>query len=95
MAVVVAVLGVVTFALQPGAPEAECAAKGAASSGFEDPGRHCAISVASWKKIAEYDSSPKWFRIVGLLLILAAVVVAVVALVKLVRARKREAQAVA
>lgn len=73
-------VGVVAFLLQPGAPDPECVPDGSPSSGFIDG--DCNISIESWEKIADHNSSPKPFRIVGLLLVLAGIVVGVVALVK-------------
>lgn len=76
------VLGVLAIVLQPGPPEGECVAEGAPSSGFVDSDSGCAISDESYAEIADYNSSPKPFRIVGLLLVLAGVVTAVVTLVR-------------
>lgn len=89
IAFVLLVLGGVSIALQPGPPDTECA-KGNTSSGFMDKTKDCAISSESMDRIADYTSSPKWFNIVGAVLILAAIVVAVIGLVKLLR-RKRPA----
>lgn len=85
VSVALVLIGVVTIFLQPGGPEAECVPDGAPSSGFVDEESGCAISAESFDEISDYNSSPKPFRIVGLLLIVAGVVVAVVATVRRVR----------
>ncbi|RYJ05199.1 MAG: hypothetical protein EON52_12805 [Actinomycetales bacterium] len=82
MAVVLVVVGVLAILLQPGPPDGECVPDGTPSSGFTDSDSGCAISQESYDKIADYNSSPKPFRIVGLVLILAGIVVGVVTLVR-------------
>lgn len=84
-ALALVVLGVLAIFLEPGAPDAECVPDGAPSSGFVDDESGCAISIESFEKIADHNAKPKPFRIVGLLLIVAGVVVAIVATVRRVR----------
>lgn len=75
--------GVLSFVLQPGPPDAECAKPGAPSSGFVDKDNSgCAITIESYAEIRDYETAPKPFRIAGLGLGLAGLVVGVVALVK-------------
>lgn len=75
-------LGVLAFVLQPGPPESECVPTNGPTSGFMDEEKDCAISIESFEEISDYNSSPKPFRIAGLLLIVAGIVVGVVGLVK-------------
>lgn len=83
-------LGVLSFVLQPGPPDPECAPAGAPSSGFvAEDNPDCAISIESFAEIKEYETSPKLFRIAGLGLVLAGLVVGVVSVVK--RSRDPEA----
>lgn len=83
-------LGVLSFVLQPGPPDPECAAPGAPSSGFVDEDNpDCAITIESFEEIREYETSPKLFRIAGAGLVLAGLVVGVIGLVK--RSGRREA----
>lgn len=83
VAVGLLLLGVLSFALQPGPPDPECASAGAPSSGFVDEDNpSCAITIESYNKIREHETSPKLFRIVGLGLIASGLVVGVVGLVK-------------
>lgn len=76
-------LGLLSFVVQPGPPAPECAAPGAPSSGFVDSDNpDCAITIESFEEIREYETSPKLFRIAGLGLVLAGLVVGVVGLVR-------------
>ena len=71
VAAVLVVLGILAFPLQNlGEPKAECAAKGAPSSGFVDDDSGCPITQESYDEIREYESAPKPWRIAGLVLIL-------------------------
>ncbi|WP_375000496.1 hypothetical protein [Aeromicrobium sp. CTD01-1L150] len=74
-------LGVVAFVLQPGPPDGECVPDGQPSSGYVDEESGCNISIESFEEIMDHESSPKWFRIAGLLLVVAGVVTAVAAFV--------------
>ncbi|MCW2923548.1 MAG: hypothetical protein JWM98_952 [Thermoleophilia bacterium] len=80
------VLGVLCFVLQPvvfAEPDSVCAKPGQPTSGFQDDDKQdCAITQASYKQIADHDSQPKYLNIVGILLVLAGIVLAVVALVR-------------
>jgi len=83
-------LGVLSFVLQPGPPDPECAPAGAPSSGFvdeDDP--NCAITIESYEEIRDYETSPKLFRIAGAGLLVAGLVVGVVGVAK--RSRGSEA----
>ncbi len=73
LAAALVVLGVVSILLQPGPPDSECVPEGQPSSGFVDEEKDCNISIESWEEIADHNSSPKPFRIVGLLLIVIGV----------------------
>jgi len=75
-------LGALSFVLQPGPPEPVCAAAGAPSSGFVDSDRNCEITIESYDRIREYETSPKLFRIAGAGLVLVGLVVGVAGLVK-------------
>ncbi|WP_121254832.1 hypothetical protein [Nocardioides ferulae] len=69
-------LGVVVFLLQPGPPDGECVPEGAPSSGWVIS--DCPMSEESYAEIRDYETSPKPFRIAGLILVvtgLAALVV--------------------
>ena len=79
------VLGVLAFVLQPGEPAGECALEGSPSSGWVDEESGCPISIESYEEIADYRSSPKPFRIVGLVLVVAGLGVGVTGIVKQVR----------
>ncbi|MBQ1071645.1 hypothetical protein KBX06_00465 [Micromonospora sp. C31] len=82
-AVALLLLGALSFVLQPGPPEPECAKAGAPTSGFvDDDNRDCAITIESYAEIRDYETSPKLFRIAGAGLVLAGLVVGVVGLVK-------------
>ena len=86
------VLGVVSFVAQPvldAKPDAECVKESSASngivpsSGFLDEEQdNCPISIESWKKIEDWNSKPKPFRIAGLVLVLAGLVTGGVAIVR-------------
>jgi len=71
-------LGVALFALQPGRPEPVCAANPSAASGFTDPAQDCPISIDSMNAIRDQESSPKWFRVAGVTVGSAGLVLAVV-----------------
>lgn len=76
-------LGVLSFMLQPGPPDPECAAPGAPSSGFvDDDDPNCAITIESYEKISDYNSSPKPLRIAGVVLVLGGLVVGGIGLVR-------------
>jgi hypothetical protein len=81
------VLGVLSFVLQPGPPEAVCAAADAPSSGFVDSDRNCAITIESYDRIRKYETSPKPFRVAGAGLVLVGLMVGVTGLVKRSRPR--------
>ena len=70
---VLILLGVLAFALQPGEPKAVCTSENGPTSGFVDAEQDCPISQESWNEIADYRSSPKPFRIAGLVLVVAGV----------------------
>lgn len=72
------VAGVALFALQPGPPEPVCATDPHQASGFADPQQNCPISIDSFNQIREDETSPKWFRIAGVLTGLAGVILAIV-----------------
>ncbi|MCW2960265.1 MAG: hypothetical protein JWM90_652, partial [Thermoleophilia bacterium] len=78
-------LGIVSIALQPvldPRPDVTCVADNEPSSGFRDGDKDCNISQASSEEINDWDSAPKPFRIIGVALILAGIVTAVVAFVR-------------
>lgn len=79
-------LGVASFAMQPvldPKPDPVCVDKGQPSSGFVDgDNKDCNISQASYEKMADWDSSPKPFRIAGVVLILAGIVVGAIGAVR-------------
>lgn len=84
------VLGVVSFLLQPGPPDHECAAPGEPTSGWvaaDDP--DCAITIESYEQIRQYNTSPKLFRIAGLGLVVAGLAVGTVGIVGAVRGARR------
>lgn len=84
LGLILILLGVFTFILQPGPPDPVCAEAGAPSSGFvaeDDP--NCAITMESYSEIRDYETSPKLFRIAGLLLVLGGIVVGVIGLILL------------
>jgi len=90
LGVALILLGVLAFILQPGPPDPVCAEGGAPTSGFvaeDDP--NCAITIASYDEIRDYEASPKLFRIAGLILVLGGVVVGVVGLILLLVGRSR------
>lgn len=86
LAAILIVLGIISFALSPvlnGQPASVCAEPGAPSSGFVDSDKpDCNITDASYEKIADWESSPKPFRIAGLVLIVAGIVVGATGLVR-------------
>ena len=71
-------LGVALFALQPGPPEPVCATSPSATSGFTDPAQDCPISIDSMNAIRDHETSPKWFRVAGVTVGSAGLVLAVV-----------------
>lgn len=90
LGVALILLGVLAFILQPGPPDPVCAEAGAPTSGFvaeDDP--NCAITIESFNEIRDYDTSPKLFRIAGLILVLGGVVVGAVGLILLLVARSK------
>ena len=70
-------LGVAMFALQPGPPEPVCATDPNATSGFTDPEQDCPISIDSMNAIRNHESAPKLFRIAGLTVGAAGLVLAI------------------
>jgi len=82
VAAVLIVLGALSFILQPGPPDGECAPEGTISSGFVDEDKDCPLTIESWDEIADYESSPKPFRIAGLVLVVAGLGVGAVALIR-------------
>lgn len=94
LGVVLILLGVLAFILQPGPPDPVCAEAGAPSSGFvaeDDP--NCAITIESYNEIREYETSPKPFRIAGLILVLGGVALGVVGLILLLTGRSKGKEA--
>jgi len=80
IAVSLLTLGIFSFVLQPVVnpkPDPVCVADNKPSSGFVDSDKKCNISIASWNKIADWESSPKPFRIVGSVLILAGIAIGI------------------
>jgi hypothetical protein len=59
------VLGIALFAVQPGPPEPVCATDPNATSGFTDPEQDCPISIDSMNAIRDHETAPKVFRIAG------------------------------
>jgi hypothetical protein len=84
------VLGVALFALQPGPPDPVCAASPSAASGFTDPAQDCPISIDSMNAIRDQEASPKWFRIAGVTVGVAGIVLASVAGIARTRGPRRE-----
>ena len=86
LAVALVALGVISFALQSVVspkPDTVCVDAGRPSSGFVDGDKSdCPISQKSYEKFANWESSPKPFRIMGSVLILAGLIVGVVATVR-------------
>lgn len=78
--------GIAAFVLQPvldPKPDSVCAKPGAPYSGFVDSDKKdCNITDASYEAISDWESSPKPFRIAGLVLIIAGIVVGAVAIVR-------------
>jgi hypothetical protein len=89
-AVALIVVGVLAFVLQPGEPDSVCAPDGAPTSGFVDTEKDCGITQESFNEIADYRSSPKPFRIAGLVLVLAGVGTGVASLVVARKDRKAD-----
>jgi hypothetical protein len=83
-------LGVALFALQPGSPEPVCATDPHAASGFTDPEQDCPISIDSMNAIRDYDTSPKLFRVAGVTVAVAGLILAVVAGIARARGPSRE-----
>lgn len=85
------VVGVLSFFLQPDPPDLECAPPGATqTSGFTIPEKGgCAASIESFRAFSEVNSSPKLFRIAGLVLVLGGVGVGVTSGVIALKQRKR------
>jgi hypothetical protein len=75
-------LGVLAFVLQPGPPAPVCAEAGAPTSGFVDSDLNCAITIESYNKIREYETSPKLFRFAGAGLVLLGLLVGVAGVLK-------------
>ena len=95
LGVALILLGVLAFILQPGPPDPACAEPGAPTSGFvaeDDP--NCALTIESFNELRDYETSPKLFRIVGLVLVLGGVVVGVVGLVLLLVGRSKGNRAI-
>lgn len=91
LGVALILLGVLAFILQPAPPDPVCAEAGAPTSGFvaeDDP--NCAITIESYSEIQDYQTSPKLFRIAGLILVLGGVVVSVAGLILLLVGRSKE-----
>ena len=89
LAAALIVLGLLAIMLQPvldPRPDVTCARKGGPTSGYYDGDKKCAISIASSKKIAAWDSKPKPMRIIGSVLILVGLIDLVVVLVRSRRA---------
>ena len=79
------VLGAALFALQPGPPEPVCATDPNRTSGFTDPGQDCPISIESMNAIRDHEAAPKWFRIAGITLASAGVVLSVLVVIARMR----------
>lgn len=89
------VVAVVLMALPRfGEPELECAPKGGATSGFESDELGCPISIESFNEYTEWESGPIWTRIGGLALVVVAGGVAVTAVVKGRRDKKKAGERV-
>jgi hypothetical protein len=84
------VLGIALFALQPGPPEPVCATDPNSTSGFTDPEQDCPISIDSMNAIRDHESAPKVFRIAGVGLAAAGLVLATVVAVARIRGPRRE-----
>jgi hypothetical protein len=94
LGVALVLLGVLAFILQPGPPDPVCAEPGAPTSGFTAEGNpDCAITIESYNEIRDYETSPKPFRIAGLLLVLGGVGVGVVGLILLLVRRSKGKEA--
>jgi len=85
-------IGVALFALQPGQPEPVCATDPNATSGFTDPGQDCPISIDSMNAIRDYQSAPRWYRVSGVAVALAGVVVGTVVGILRMRSPRRDQQ---
>ena len=83
-------LGVALFALQPGPPEPECASDPTVTSGFTDPEQDCPISIDSMNAIRDHQTAPKWFRVAGVGVGVAGLVLAVAVGIARMRAPHRE-----
>lgn len=66
-------VGILLVVLQPGPPKGECVSQGAANSGLVDNESGCAISKESFNEIRDYETSPKLFRIAGLVIVVAGI----------------------
>ncbi|MCW2922416.1 MAG: hypothetical protein JWL76_2290 [Thermoleophilia bacterium] len=84
-AVALITLGLVSFVLQPvldPKPDTKCVADDQPSSGFQDDEKDCNVSIASYEKISDWESKPKPFRIIGLLLVVGGIVTGAIGLVR-------------
>jgi hypothetical protein len=79
------VLGIALFALQPGPPEPVCATDPNATSGFTDPEQDCPISIESMNAIRDHETAPKVFRIAGVGVAAAGLVLAAAVAVARIR----------
>ena len=66
-------LWLVVFMLQPGPADGECVPAGAPYSGFVDEEAGCGLSDESYAKSVDYESSPKPFRIAGILMVVTGI----------------------
>ena len=78
VAVVLVLLGIVSFCLQDlRRPEPTCLATGAPPSGFVDNASGCPITAASYREVRRYESGLQGWRIAGLLLVVTGLGVGV------------------
>ncbi|RZQ63244.1 hypothetical protein [Amycolatopsis suaedae] len=88
------VLGIASFLLQPGGPDTECATPGGPTSGFYDQEKGCPVSSESMREVADYNSSPKIFRIAGVVLVVAGAGVGIAGLVSMSRSGRKSGDTV-
>lgn len=81
-------VGVGLILLEPGPPEGECADDPLMTSGSMSDELDCPLSIESFEELMDYESSPFWFRISGLVVILIGIGFAVTGTVVALRGRK-------
>ena len=84
------VVGGALFALQPGPPEPVCATDPNSTSGFTDPEQDCPISIDSMNAIRDHETAPKWFRIAGIVVASAGLVLAITTGIARIMGPRRE-----